>query len=55
MPYLIYGYSLDQNIRNENDMEGAKNPSGAPSFKRVESFVDEFTSEKFVGASISNQ
>jgi len=47
LPYLWV--QLDQNIRNENDMEGAKNPSGAPSFKRVESFVDEFTSEKFVG------
>ncbi len=30
----IYGFKLDQNIRNENDMEGAKNPSGAPSYKR---------------------
>lgn len=47
LPYLWV--QLDQNIRNENDMEGAKNPSGAPSFRRVESFVDEFTSEKFVG------
>ena len=47
LPYLWV--QLDQNIRNENDMEGAKNPSGAPKFRRVESFVDEFTGEKFVG------
>ena len=29
LPYLWV--QLDQNIRNENDMEGAKNPSAAPS------------------------
>ena len=47
LPYLWV--QLDQNIRNENDMSGAKNPSGAPKFRRVDSFVDEFTGEKFVG------
>ena len=47
LPYLWV--QLDQNIRNENDMEGAKNPSGAPKFRRVESFVEEFSGEKFVG------
>ena len=41
LPYLWV--QLDQNIRNENDMEGAKNPSGAPKFRRVESFVEEFS------------
>ena len=47
LPYLWV--QLDQNIRNENDMSGAKNPSGAPKFRRVDSFVDEFTGDKFVG------
>ena len=47
LPY--FWVQLDQNIRNENDMEGAKNPSGAPKFRGVEAFIDEFTSEKFVG------
>ena len=48
LPYLWV--QLDQNIRNENDMEGAKDPSGAaPFFKGVDAFVDEFTTEKFVG------
>ena len=47
LPYLWV--QLDQNIRNENDMSGAKNPSGVPKFRRVDSFVDEFTGEKFVG------
>ena len=40
---------LDQNIRNENDMEGAKSPSKAPIFSDVEGFVSDFTEEKFVG------
>ena len=48
LPYLWV--QLDQNIRNENDMEGAKDPSGAaPFFKGVDAFVDEFTTKKFVG------
>ncbi len=47
LPYLWV--QLDQNIRNENDMEGAKNPSSAPKFQRVERFVDNYTQEKFVG------
>ena len=47
LPYLWV--QLDQNIRNENDMSGAKNPSGVPKFRRVDSFVDEFTGDKFVG------
>lgn len=47
LPYLWV--QLDQNIRNENDMEGAKDPSGAPFFKGVDAFIDDFTTEKFVG------
>jgi hypothetical protein len=47
LPYLWV--QLDQNIRNENDMEGAKNPSGVPKFRGVETFVKEFTGDKFVG------
>ncbi len=47
LPYLWV--QLDQNIRNENDMEGAKNPSTAPKYRGVNAFVDQFTSEKFVG------
>jgi hypothetical protein len=47
LPYLWI--QLDQNIRNDNDMEGAKNPSTAPKYRGVNAFVDEFTSEKFVG------
>ena len=33
-------------------MSGAKNPSGAPKFRRVDSFVDEFTGEKFVETNV---
>ena len=40
---------LDQNIRNENDMEGAKEPSSAQKTRGVNSFIEEFTTEKFVG------
>ena len=47
LPYLWV--QLDQNIRNENDMEGAKNSSGVPKFRGVETFLKEFTGEKFVG------
>ncbi|MDB2701872.1 M1 family metallopeptidase [Flavobacteriaceae bacterium] len=47
LPYLWI--QLDQNIRNENDMEGAKNPSSVSKYKGVDSFVEAFTSEKFVG------
>lgn len=47
LPY--FWIQLDQNIRNENDMEGIKNPSSAPQYKDVNSFVEEFTAEKFVG------
>ena len=47
LPYLWI--QLDQNIRNENDMEGAKEPSSAPKYRGVDSFIEEFTTEKFVG------
>jgi hypothetical protein len=47
LPYLWI--QLDQNIRNENDMEGAKEPSSAPKYRGVNSFIEEFTTEKFVG------
>ena len=47
LPYLWV--QLDQNIRNENDMETAKNPSGVRKFQGVESFVNDFTGDKFVG------
>ncbi len=47
LPYLWV--QLDQNIRNENDMAEAKNPSGVSKFQGVESFVSDFTGDKFVG------
>lgn len=47
LPYLWV--QLDQNIRNENDMEAAKNPSGVSKFQGVESFINDFTGDKFVG------
>ena len=47
LPYLWI--QLDQNIRNENDMEGAKESSSAPKYRGVNSFIEEFTTEKFVG------
>ena len=47
LPYLWI--QLDQNIRNENDMETAKNPSGAPMLTSPERFIADYNGEKFVG------
>ena len=47
LPYLWI--QLDQNIRNENDMETAKNPSVAPMLTSPERFIADYTGEKFVG------
>jgi len=40
---------LDQNIRAEYNMEDMKTSSGIPKMSSVDSFVEEFTSETFVG------
>ena len=40
---------LDQNIRSEYNMEDMKTSSGIPKMSSIDSFVEEFTSEKFVG------
>jgi len=40
---------LDQNIRGDYNMEDMKTSSGIPEMSSVDSFVEEFTSEKFVG------
>ena len=40
---------LDQNIRGDYNMEDMKTSSGIPEMSSIDSFVEEFTSEKFVG------
>ena len=40
---------LDQNIRGVYNMEDMKTSSGIPEMSSIDSFVEEFTSEKFVG------
>ena len=40
---------LDQNIRADYNMEDMKTSSGIPEMSSIDSFVEEFTSEKFVG------
>ena len=40
---------LDQNIRAEYNMEDMKTSSGIPKMSSVDSFVEEFTSETFIG------
>ncbi|MAW09121.1 MAG: M1 family metallopeptidase [Flavobacteriaceae bacterium] len=40
---------LDQNIRGDYNMEEMKTSSGVPEMSSIDSFVEEFTSEKFVG------
>ena len=40
---------LDQNIRSEYNMEEMKTSSGIPKMSSIDSFVEEFTSDKFVG------
>jgi len=40
---------LDQNIRAEYNMEDMKTSSGVPEMSSIDSFVEEFTSEKFIG------
>ena len=40
---------LDQNIRGEYKMEDMKTSSGVPEMSSIDSFVEEFTSEKFIG------
>ena len=40
---------LDQNIRGDYNMEDMKTSSGIPEISSIDSFVEEFTSEKFVG------
>ena len=40
---------LDQNIRGDYNMEDMKTSSGIPEMSSIDSFVDEFTSKKFVG------
>jgi len=40
---------LDQNIRGDYNMEDMKTSSGVPEMSSIDSFVEEFTSEKFVG------
>ena len=40
---------LDQNIRGDYNMEDMKTSSGIPKMSSIDSFVEEFTSEKFVG------
>ena len=40
---------LDQNIRGDYNMEDMKASSGIPEMSSIDSFVEEFTSEKFVG------
>ena len=40
---------LDQNIRGNYNMEDMKTSSGIPEMSSIDSFVEEFTSEKFVG------
>ena len=40
---------LDQNIRGDYNMEDMKTSSGISEMSSIDSFVDEFTSEKFVG------
>ena len=43
---------LDQNIRGDYNMEDMKTSSGIPEMSSIDSFVEEFTSEKFVGGLI---
>jgi len=40
---------LDQNIRGDYNMENMKTSSGVPEMSSIDSFVEEFTSDKFVG------
>ena len=40
---------LDQNIRGDYNMEDMKTSSGIPEMSSIDSFIEEFTSEKFVG------
>jgi len=40
---------LDQNIRGDYNMENMKTSSGVPEMSSIDPFVEEFTSEKFVG------
>ena len=40
---------LDQNIRGDYNMEDMKTSSGIPEMSSIDSFVEEFASEKFVG------
>ena len=40
---------LDQNIRGDYNMEDMKTSSGVPEMSSIDHFVEEFTSEKFVG------
>ena len=40
---------LDQNIRGDYNMEDMKASSGIPEMSSIDSFVEDFTSEKFVG------
>ena len=40
---------LDQNIRGDYNMEDMKTSSGIPEMSSIDSFVEEFTSEKFIG------
>ena len=40
---------LDQNIRGKYKMEDMKTSSGVPEISSIDSFVEEFTSEKFIG------